>query len=148
LINEKLIAKVATTTNVSVAKVWDTLTSPAAIKKFMFGTEVVSEWKQGSSIIWKGLWEGKSYQDKGVILTIEPPRILQYTHFSPLSGVADIPENYHTLTFELSKKGDETLIELSQDNNSSEEDLEHSKKMWESLLVSLKKVLEENQETS
>ena len=143
--NEKLIAKVSTTTNVPVAKVWDDLISPAAIKKFMFGTEVISEWKEGSPIVWKGVWEGKPYEDKGVILKIEPQRRLQYTHFSPLSGDADIPENYHTLTYVLSKGGDKTLIELSQDNNSSKEDLEHSKKMWESLLAGLKKVLEENQ---
>lgn len=141
--NEKLIAKVSTTTYVPVAKVWDTLMSPVAIKKFMFGTDAISEWKEGSSIVWKGMWEGKPYEDKGVILKIEPQRVLQYTHFSPLSGDTDIPENYHTLTYQLSKKGDKTLIELSQDNNSSEKDLEHSEKMWESLLASLKKVLEE-----
>jgi len=117
--------------------------SPVAIKKFMFGTDAISEWKEGSSIVWKGMWEGKPYEDKGVILKIEPQRVLQYTHFSPLSGDTDIPENYHTLTYQLSKKGDKTLIELSQDNNSSEKDLEHSEKMWESLLASLKKVLEE-----
>jgi uncharacterized protein YndB with AHSA1/START domain len=138
-----IIAKASITINAPVAKVWDALTNPDEIKKFMFGTEAVSEWNEGSPIVWKGIWEGKPYEDKGVILNIEPQRMLQYTHFSPLSGAADVPENYHTLTYELSEKGDTTLVVLSQDNISNEEEREHSQKMWEMLLVSLKDVLEE-----
>jgi uncharacterized protein YndB with AHSA1/START domain len=141
--NQGLIAKASTTINAPAAKVWDALTNPEVIKKFMFGTEVVSDWKQGSPIVWKGMWEGKPYQDKGVILDIEPQRMLRYTHFSPLSGAPDVPENYHTLTYELSDEGDNTLVVLSQDNNSTEEDREHSQKMWEMMLVSLKNVVEE-----
>lgn len=141
--NKGLIAKASTTVDAPIAKVWDALTNPEVIKQFMFGTETVSEWKEGSPIVWKGMWEGKSYEDKGVILKIEPQRMLQYSHFSPLSGAPDVPENYHTLTYELSKKGDKTLVVLSQDNNSTEEAREHSQKMWEMMLVSLKNVLEE-----
>ena len=141
--NEGLIAKASTTINAPIAKVWDALTNPEAIKQFMFGTETVSEWKKDSPIVWKGMWEGKPYEDKGVILNIEPQRMLQYSHFSPLSGAPDVPENYHTLTYELSKKEDKTLVVLSQDNNSNEEEREHSQKMWEMMLMSLKNVLEE-----
>lgn len=141
--NEGLIAKASTTINAPTAKVWDALTNPEVIKQFMFGTETVSEWKKGSPIVWKGMWEGKPYEDKGVILNIEPQRMLQYSHFSPLSGAPDVPENYHTLTYELSKKGDQTLVVLSQDNNSTQEEVEHSQKMWEMMLKSLKNVLEE-----
>jgi uncharacterized protein YndB with AHSA1/START domain len=137
-----LIAKASMTVNAPIAKVWDALTNPDEIKKFMFGTEAVSEWKEGSPIVWKGMWEGKPYEDKGVILDVEPERRLQYTHFSPLSGAADVPENYHTLTYELSEKGDTTLVVLSQDNNSTDEEREHSQKMWEGMLASLKKVVE------
>jgi len=74
---------------------------------------------------------------------VEAPHLLQYSHFSPLSGAPDVPENYHTLTYMLTAKGDKTLVELSQDNNSSDQEVRHSKGMWEQLLVSLKKVLEE-----
>jgi uncharacterized protein YndB with AHSA1/START domain len=138
-----LIAKASMTIDAPVARVWDALTNPEKIKKFMFGTEAVSEWKEGSPIVWKGNWEGKPYEDKGVILDIEPQRRLQYTHFSPLSGAADVPENYHTLTYELSEEGDKTLVVLSQDNNSTEAEVDHSQKMWEGMLASLKKVVEE-----
>jgi len=47
----------------------------------------------------------------------KPERILRYSHFSPLSGVPDRPENYHTVTIELSGDGDQTKVSLAQDNN-------------------------------
>lgn len=144
---ENLIAKSSITINVPVVRVWDALVNPSIIKQYMFGTEVVSDWKENSSIVWKGVWEGKSYEDKGMILKIVPERFLQYTHFSPLSGAADLPENYHTLTYELSDQGEDTQVSLSQDNNASEEALKHSQQMWDSMLAGLKKFLESNTTT-
>ena len=140
---QDLIAKASTTLDAPIERVWEALTNPKLIKQFMFGTEAVSDWKAGSPIVWKGIWQGKSYEDKGTILKIEPPHLLQYSHFSPLSGVPDLPENYHTLTYVLTTRGAKTLVELSQDNNASDEEVQHSTGMWEQLLVSLKKVLEE-----
>ncbi len=136
-----LVAKATIDINVPITKVWEALTTPGIIKEYMFGTEVISEWKEGSPIIWKGVWEGKPYEDKGIILNIEPMNALQYSHFSPLSGLPDIPENYHTLTYELSNKEGRTFVSLSQDNNANEKAKEHSQKMWEALLAGMKRVL-------
>jgi uncharacterized protein YndB with AHSA1/START domain len=108
----------------------------------MFGTDVVSDWKERSPIVWKGEWQGKKYEDKGVILELEPQRLISYSHFSPLSGLPDVPENYHTVTVELSSKGTNSLISLSQDNNETEQARERSEKNWQMMLTSLKKLLE------
>ncbi|GIW61908.1 MAG: hypothetical protein KatS3mg089_0760 [Patescibacteria group bacterium] len=108
----------------------------------MFGTNVVSDWQVGSSIVWKGEWQGKSYEDKGKILKFEKERKLQYTHFSPLTGKPDVPENYHTVTIELSNNGSQTTVRLSQDNNETEEARQHSEKNWRMMLEGLKKLLE------
>lgn len=144
MMNKGLIAKATIDIHAPITKVWEALITPEIIKKYMFGTEVISEWKEGSSIIWKGIWEGKPYEDKGIILKIEPMSTLQYSHFSPLSGVPDFPENYHILTYELSNEKNHTFVSLSQDNNANEKAKEHSKKMWTALLAELKKVLENN----
>lgn len=138
-----LIAQAHITTNAPIAKVWDALVNPEMIKRYMFGTNAVSDWKEGSPIVWKGEWEGKPYEDKGMILQLKPERVLQYSHFSPLSGQADVPTNYHTVTIELSSEEKGTLLLLSQDNNSTEEDREHSEKMWGMMLTGIKKVLEQ-----
>ena len=123
-------------------KVWDALVNPETIKKYMFGTNVVTDWHQGSPITWKGEWQGKSYEDKGEIRRITPPHSIQYTHFSPLSGLPDKPENYHTVTIELSTEQHHTRISLSQDNNPTEQARQHSEKNWEMMLESLKRLLE------
>ncbi len=140
--NKGLIAKASISISVPVGKVWDALTNPEVIKQYMFGTNVISDWKEGSPIVWKGEWQGKKYEDKGVILKLEPERLIQYSHFSPLSGKPDLPENYHTVTVELSAEGAETRISLSQDNNPTEKSREHSEKNWAMMLASLKKLLE------
>ena len=124
------------------ARVWTALTDPAEIEKYMFGSHVVTDWKPGSSIVWEGEYEGKRYEDKGEIVEIKPARRLKVTHFSPLSGQEDVPENYHTLTYELEAAGPVTRVALSQDNNPTAEAAEHSKANWEKMLSGLKEVVE------
>ena len=124
-------------------QVWNALTDPEQIKKYMFGSQVVTDWEEGSAIVWKGEYQGKRYTDKGEILEVEPPRRLKVTHFSPLSGDEDLPANYHTLLYELREEGGRTRLSLSQSNNATEEEAEHSKGNWEQMLAGLKGVVEE-----
>lgn len=139
-----LIAKAATTINTTADKVWQALTDPAIIKQYMFGTTVTSDWKEGSDISWKGEWKGKSYEDKGKILQLIPGKKLQYSHYSPLSGLEDKPGNYHTVTITLSEDSNKTYVVLEQDNNADEKSKEHSEQNWKMMFESLKKVLEQN----
>ena len=144
MISANNIAKAETTINASADKVWTALTDPEKIKKYMFGTTVVSDWKEGGKIVWKGEWEGKSYEDKGKILILEPNKKLQYSHFSPLTGLEDIPENYHIVTIDLTEKDGQTTVTLTQGNNADEKTKDHSEKNWKMMLASLKKLLEES----
>ncbi len=140
--DNKLIAKASTTINASADKVWDALTNPATIKKYMFGTTVASDFKAGSPITWKGEFKGKSYEDKGKILEASANKRLKYSHFSGMSGKPDKPENYHNVTIDLTPKGKQTVVALSQDNNANEKEMGESQKNWEMMLSSLKKVVE------
>jgi uncharacterized protein YndB with AHSA1/START domain len=137
-----LIARSSITIDAPAAQVWDALVDPTAIKQYMFDTNVTSDWKKGSPIVWKGEWKGKAYEDKGVIRQIEPGRALQYTHFSPLAGLPDRPENYHTVTIQLSAEGERTRVSLTQDNNPTEEARAHSESNWGMMLEGLKKFVE------
>ncbi len=110
----------------------------------MFGTTVTSDWKEGSDISWKGEWKGQSYEDKGKILQLIPGKKLQYSHYSPLSGLEDKPGNYHTVTITLSEDSNKTYVVLEQDNNADEKSKEHSEQNWKMMFESLKKVLEQN----
>ena len=135
-------AKATTTINAPVSKVWQALVNPELIKQYLFNTDVISDWKVGSPIVYKGEWEGKPFEDKGEILEIAPERLLRSTHWSPLSGVPDIPENYHTVTYTLADKGDSTEVTITQDNNATEEEKAHSEKNWRTVLEGMKTLLE------
>jgi uncharacterized protein YndB with AHSA1/START domain len=141
---KNLIARASITIDAPRERVWEALVNPDAIRQYMFGTHVVSDWQVGSSIVWKGEWQGKPYEDRGVILQFKPGRIVQYSHFSPLSGLPDKPENYHTVTVELSADGNRTHVTLAQDNNANEEERAHSEQNWEMMLASLKDFLEQS----
>jgi uncharacterized protein YndB with AHSA1/START domain len=136
------VATAKTEIDASPSRVWRALTDPDQIQKYMFGSRVVTDWRPGSRIVWKGEYEGKKYEDRGEILEVEPERRLRMTHFSPLSGDEDAPENYHTLVYELDEHGGKTRVSLSQDNNSSEEAARHSQANWEKMLSGLKEVAE------
>ena len=140
---EDHVAKAAATIAAPVSAVWDALVNPAKIREYMFGTNVQSDWKEGNAITWKGEWQGKAYEDKGVILKLQPQRLLQYSHFSPLTGEPDVPENYHTVTIELSGHGSSTGVTLSQNNNPTDEARKHSEKNWSMMLAGLKKLIEQ-----
>jgi uncharacterized protein YndB with AHSA1/START domain len=140
--DKELVAHASTTIDVPVDKVWHALVTPEIVRRYMFGAQVVSDWNEGSPILWKGEWKGKPYEDKGVIVRKVPKKVLSYTHWSPLSGVPDIPENQHTVTIELADQGGRTRVSLAQDNNQSEDERVHSEKNWNMMLEGLKKAAE------
>jgi uncharacterized protein YndB with AHSA1/START domain len=136
------IATAETDVRAPASRVWEALTDPDAIERYMFGARVETDWQPGSPITWKGEWEGKAFEDKGEILEVLPEQRLKMTHFSPLSGEDDAPENYHTVTYELESRNGTTHVSLSQDNNSSPEAAEHSRENWEKMLSGLKAEVE------
>ncbi len=141
--DKKLIAKASVAIEASAEKVWEALTNPETIKQYMFGTNVVTDWREGSPIVWKGEWKGTTYEDKGTILQFQPRRLVQYSHYSPLSGLPDTPENHHTVTVELTPAGSTTTVVLTQDNNANEQERTHSAKNWEAMLGALKGLVEQ-----
>ena len=136
------IAKATAEINAPASKVWDALTKPEQIKQYMFGTQVTTDWQVGSPITYKGEWKGKSYEDKGKVLEIEPRKRLVSTFWSALAGLPDTPENYKTIRYELAPEGDHTKLTITQDNNKSEESLKHSEGNWGTVLNKLKEVVE------
>jgi hypothetical protein len=71
-----------------------------------------------------------------------PEERLTVTHFSPLTGQEDKPENYHTVTYEITEQGDLTRLKLAQDNNPTDEAAEESQKNWATVLNGIKEVVE------
>ena len=64
--DENLIARAFVSINAGRSEAWEALVNPEAIRQYMFGTNVVTEWKVGHPIFWQGEWEGKTYKDKRI----------------------------------------------------------------------------------
>jgi uncharacterized protein YndB with AHSA1/START domain len=141
---KELKVQTSTIINAPVNKVWKALTDPDLIKEYLFGTNTSTDWKKGSPITYSGVYQGKSYQDKGTIIDIIPEKLLHTTHYSPLSGKEDKPENYHHVIYELTEENGYTRVNLTQDNVSNEEELRHVEKNWNMVLDGMKKILEKS----
>ena len=131
------------TINGSVDAVWDALTKPELVKQYLHGTNMKTDWKVGSPITWSGEWKGKPYQDKGTVLEVKPKTLLKNTHWSPMGGSEDKPENYHTVTYILTEQNGKTLLTLKQDNNATQEEADKmAENNWGPVLEGLKAVVE------
>ena len=136
------VAQAEVDIDASVDDVWTALTDPDKIKEYMMGSIVETDWEVGSPITWSGEWEGKAYQDKGEILAITPQKSLKVTHFSPLTGQDDKPENYHTLEYIIDGSDDSTRLSVTQDNNDSQEEADRLSEQWAMMLGGLKATAE------
>lgn len=137
-----LIAQADVVIKASPTRVWEALTKPELIKQYLFGTEAISDWQVGSPITYKGVWQGKTYEDKGRVLRAEPGKLLVSTYWSSMSGLSDAPEHYNTVTYELAPAEGGTKLTVTQDNNPTEESRRHSEKNWVLVLQGLKQLLE------
>lgn len=125
-----------------IEDVWDAITNPDKIKQYFFGTEAVTSWEEGDSIIFQGEFDGKSYRDKGNILSVNKPEFLQYDYWSGFSGLKDISENYSTVTYRLEEKDGSTFIHLSQIGFANEEARDHAIGGWDAVLGNMKDLVE------
>ncbi len=123
-------------------RVWTALTDPDEIRQYMFGTNVETTWTPDTPIVWKGEYEGKPYEGKGTVLQVVPDTRLQMTHFSPLTGDDDVPENYHTITYELQPRDGGTHLALTQDGSRSQDEADRSSATWATMLASIKELVE------
>jgi len=96
-------------------RVWDALINPEKTRIYMFGCEAVTDWKVGSPLLWRGTFDGEDVIFvKGAVVEIEQEKFLTYTVFDPNSTLEDVPENYLTVTYELSFGNGQTLLTVTQ----------------------------------
>ncbi|MFD2863972.1 SRPBCC family protein [Mucilaginibacter antarcticus] len=133
------------TINAPAEKVWKAIVDPAVVEKYFFGTQQLSDFKKGSEIVWTGVWDGKTYRDHGNILDIVPGSYLQYSYWSSMGGLPDIPENYQTVTYNLSEADGVTTMLISQDNVKSEAAKEHSEANWQYIFGQMTDMIERGQ---
>jgi uncharacterized protein YndB with AHSA1/START domain len=141
---QDLIVSQSIDVNAPASKVWEALTKPEIIKEYLFGTETLTDWRPGSEIFFQGEYEGKTYRDKGIILAMEPEKLISYSYWSAFTGLADLPENYSTVTYTLSHPHgpDSTTFNWTQEGFASEDGYHHSKDGMSAFLEQIKEIME------
>jgi len=131
--------------NAPVLKVWSALTNPALIKLWMSDSaiNVISDWQVGSSIIFRGDLHWTSFENRGTIRQFDPEKVFQYSYWSSLSNLPDIPENYTEVRFVLTPTEDSTTVRLTLTNFPDEIIYKHVNFYWSVTLNILKKLCEQ-----
>jgi uncharacterized protein YndB with AHSA1/START domain len=146
IISTNIVGRASISIHAHTDKVWEALTRPELIKQYFFGTDTKTDWKEGSPITFEGEWQGQHYQDKGTVLNVQPQKLLRYTYWSSMSGIEDKPENYVTITYELSEEQGHTTVSITQENIPDEKMKDHSEQNWRKVLHELKNFVENRKE--
>lgn len=130
--------------NTSAQNIWAALTQPELIGKWMLDTpvEILTEWREGGTLLERGDLHGLAFENRGRIRRFDPPNELEYTHWSTLSIVPDLPENYSIVRFDLQETVNQTLLTLTIGNLLTFEILKHMEFYWKTALHLLKEVAE------
>ena len=97
-------------------KVWLALTSPDLVKQWQYGSDLLTTWEVGTSIVFRNEWNGQVFEQKGTVLEFIPGSRLRYSLFFPSPDVQDIPENYFFMTYELTESGGLTSVLFRQED--------------------------------
>ncbi|WP_143305473.1 SRPBCC family protein [Chitinophaga vietnamensis] len=131
------------------ATVWEMLVNPEQTKKYMFGCEALSDWQPGSPLLWKGFFDGvEVIAVKGNVVEIIPGKKLVYTVLDPNSDIPDLPENYLTVTYELTENNGSTTLTTTQGDYATvakgQERYDDTVKAggWQSILVAIRDLVE------
>lgn len=127
-----------------VSAVWTALTQPAIMERWLSETpvDIQSGWTVGSTITFRGNWHGRDYENKGIILQLEPQRLIEYTYWSSISELPDDPENYAVIAFEITSDGDQTLLTFECRDCATYAIFGHMRFYWAVTLILLKQLLE------
>ena len=148
--SKPLIVNSSIKIHASIPKIWDVLVNSEQTKKYMFGCEILSDFKVGSPFLWRGVFEGKELiAVKGIVKAIEENKTLAFTAFDPAATYPDIPENYTTITYTLKEEKDGVLLAVSQGDFSTVAEGEkryaevyNNGDGWNPILVQIKAIAE------
>lgn len=131
------------------SKVWNLLINPEMTKQYMFGCEVLSDWKIGNQILWNGKTENgeEITYVKGKVVEYEQGKKVTSTMFDPNLGIPDVPRNYVNLTYEVIRieNGCKLIITQGdfQNADNAEKRFEESRQGWKMVIPIMKRILNE-----
>ncbi len=128
--------------NASIQRVWETITQPALVKLWQYGSDLQTTWEPGSDIKFRTEWGEKVFEQWGKVLEIRPTELVRYSLFAPGPDREDIPENYFIMNYVLTAENGQTKLEIVQEDNRPNAVQEAPQGEENPVLQSLKKIAE------
>ncbi|HET7330852.1 SRPBCC domain-containing protein [Dyella sp.] len=126
--------------------VWDRLVSLHCMREWLggsdFSIEVETTWEEESAIVIRGVHHQR-FENRGTVLAFRPWEMLSFTHLSSLSGLADLPCNYTTLSFALEDAGSQTILRFVAAGFPTESIYKHLQFYWLGTLDVFKQYVED-----
>lgn len=143
--NDNLIVEKSVEIAAATSQVWRALTEPDLIRQWMDGAHVESLWEPGSDITFTGTMPNfnKKYRDRGTVLAIVLEKVLQYSHWSEMTRLPDLPQNRTMITFRLDPLDGKTRLTIRQENFHGEVEYKHANFFWGVALYMMKNLLEQ-----
>jgi uncharacterized protein YndB with AHSA1/START domain len=126
--------------NASCLSIYSALTNEDKILKYYPLQKVVADWQSGGRIIFIGKESGI---DEGVIEQLEENRLFRFSYWNKNHGRDNLPENQVMIEYLMEDTKDGSLLTLTQSNIPGETYAEIMDPVWDYLLGSLKKFVED-----
>lgn len=97
-------------------RVWQVLTRPEFVKLWQYGSDLMTTWQTGSDIRFSTEWEGKIFEQWGMVLEMEPDELIRYSLFAPGPGIEDKAENYFIMNYVLVGGDNQTTLQIIQED--------------------------------
>jgi uncharacterized protein YndB with AHSA1/START domain len=139
---ENLVARASVWVAATRRALWEVLLRPETVCRIMPVVEVSSGWSLGRPFCWKFEAQGKIREVRGVVLRLEPDRLLEYEFVDPFGARADREEHRHVVAIELLDQAEGTRVSVVHDNNLTKAEHAHAEGGWRLALNNLKALSE------
>jgi len=124
-------------------KVWLALTTPDLVKRWQYGSDLLTTWEPGTPIVFRNEWNGHVFEQKGTVLEFEPTTRLKYSLFVPRPDLQEVPEHHFFMTYALTESdGQTSLLIRQEDPRPSPPDASGSQDGGPDVLATLKELVE------
>ncbi|MBZ4043789.1 SRPBCC domain-containing protein [Flavobacterium hibisci] len=125
-------------------KVWNALTKPELVKQWQYGSDLITDWKVGSEIRFRNVWENNIFEQWGKIIEVVPNKLIKYSLFFPRPNLEDKKENYFIMSYIISDFEHKIKLEIIKEDNRPDAVVEKESPEENPILQKLKEIAETN----
>lgn len=131
MVNDVIITR-SVLLNATPERVWEALTHPGMTRQYLYNCEVSCDWDTGSTMRWRGIYQGRQIDAEGKVLDIVPGRMVRYSGFDRLTEGDNSRQGNIQVTHEIIPHGLKTkLLTTIEHFEGDETRAEYAAQQWD-----------------